>query len=717
MKKMLSILLLVSMWVSVVDARSALDPFGKAKLKALSATTISAGEPTYIGAIIKVADDTAVSQLEMLGVVVFRQRQDLLLACIPDDKIEEVARIVSVQSIRLDAQASPEMNYARPFGGVDKVSAGLNLSQSYDGSGVVVGFADIGFDPNHINFRGENGVSRVRHLVSYKESCASRIELTSAEEIAAWSTDDVESWHATHVAGVLTGSYAENGYQGVAPGADIVATTSQLSDVGILAGVEDIVEYAKEQGKPAVVNLSLGSYIGPHDGTDLFCQYLDMVGEDAVICIAAGNEGHRYNCLSIDVASSDAEYKTFVYDMGTWAGKKIQGYADFWSADSREFSIAMCIYDRRNKTIVYKSSFIGKGSGSVEQWGVASDEYTSDDSEFNDVFSRCFNGYVNIYAEENIENNRYNVTAAYKVENRELEGLYGRYYLGFIIKGSAGMHIDGYADGSYSFFHSHGVEGFIMGDNACSISNIACGYNVAVVGACSTRNTAPTINAVGQTFDFEVDNVAKFSGYGTLIDGRVLPNFCAPGNMIVSSISTPFVETLDEDQKGSLAAMTTAYGREYYWLTECGTSMACPYTAGVFALWLQADPSLDVHQLVDIALSTAQTDYTDITNPRWGAGCIDAYAGLVRVIEQASIDVPKYDECQILLMPKANNVFEIFSPENETLNVKIYSTSGVELYNDFFNGSVTIDLSHLVSGVYVIEIIGNTRLVEKIIVK
>ena len=48
------------MWVSVVDARSALDPFGKAKLKALSATTISAGEPTYIGAIIKVADDTAV---------------------------------------------------------------------------------------------------------------------------------------------------------------------------------------------------------------------------------------------------------------------------------------------------------------------------------------------------------------------------------------------------------------------------------------------------------------------------------------------------------------------------------------------------------------------------------------------------------------------------------------------------------------------------------
>ena len=286
-----------------------------------------------------------------------------------------------------------------------------------------------------------------------------------------------------------------------------------------------------------------------------------------------------------------------------------------------------------------------------------------------------------------------------------------------IIKGSAGMHIDGYADGSYSFFHSHGVEGFIMGDNACSISNIACGYNVAVIGACNSRNATPTISGVEQTFNFSVDNVANFSGYGTLIDGRVLPDFCAPGNMIVSSVSTPYVETLSEEQKNTLAAVASVDGSDYYWLTDCGTSMSCPYAAGVFALWLQANPKLDVHELVEIAQSTAQTIYPDMANPRWGAGCIDAYAGLVRVIEQASIDVPKYDECQILLMPKANNVFEIFSPENETLNVKIYSTSGVELYNDFFNGSMTIDLSHLVSGVYVLEIIGNTRLVEKIIVK
>lgn len=691
-----------------VQAHSALDTRGRLRLKELTADTTEV-EPIYVGAIIKIDDEAILSELDRMGVVIFRQRENLLLACVPIDKIEDVSRLTSVQNIRLDAQAAPVMDCARVFGSVDRVAVGVGLPKGYDGSGVVVGFADVGFDPNHINFKSESGESRVKRLVNYDESRSSRMEMSTEEAIASWTTDDSTAWHATHVAGVLTGSFTMNGFQGVAPAADIVATTSRLSDVGILAGVEDIVEYAKAQGKPAVINLSLGYYVGPHDGTDLFCQYLDKIGEEAVVCIAAGNEGHHYNCLGFDIASSDTEYKTFIYDQSTWVGKRIHGYADFWSADNRGFEVAISIYDRVENVVVYTSPFVG-GDELLAEWGTSS----TDDV----AFATYFEGDVDVYTELNDENNRYNVFLAYDVVNKELDDKFGRYYLGVTVKGDAGMHIDGYTDGSYSFFNSHGVLGYMTGTSVMSISNIACGHNVAVIGACNSRNNVPTVNGNGQTFGFNVSNVAHFSGYGTLSDGRALPHFCAPGNMVVSSISTPYVETLSDTQRGELATTATVDDRDYYWLTECGTSMSCPYAAGVFALWLQADPILDVHQLIDIAQSTAQASYSDIENPRWGAGCIDAHAGMVKVLEQAGLTLPVYDATSILLTDKGFRRFGLVVAGEDEMTIKVYAPDGIEIYaSRAYGGNAEIDMSAFAPGIYIVEITGRNRYVEKIILK
>jgi hypothetical protein len=35
-----------------------------------------------------------------------------------------------------------------------------------------------------------------------------------------------------------------------------------------------------------------------------------------------------------------------------------------------------------------------------------------------------------------------------------------------------------------------------------------------------------------------------------------------------------------------------------------------------------------VANVIDVMQSTARKDFADIADPRWGAGCIDAYAGL-----------------------------------------------------------------------------------------
>ncbi|MBP7965419.1 MAG: S8 family serine peptidase, partial [Paludibacteraceae bacterium] len=68
-------------------------------------------------------------------------------------------------------------------------------------------------------------------------------------------------------------------------------------------------------------------------------------------------------------------------------------------------------------------------------------------------------------------------------------------------------------------------------------------------------------------------------------------------------------------------------------------SMASPFVTGVLATWLQANPSLTPEQVRDILSQTSSVDaYTGTCpNNTWGYGKIDAYAGLVKVIETTPI--------------------------------------------------------------------------------
>ena len=155
----------------------------------------------------------------------------------------------------------------------------------------MAGFCDVGFDPLHPTFLDKNGVSRVKRITQYIENKGLRIVVEGDEAYEEWGTDDSDNYHATHVGGIMAGNGAGSPYVGIARDADIVVSTSTLTDVGLLAGVEDIIDYAKEVGKPCVINLSMGNYIGAHDGTSLFSQYLDMCAEDAIIVLSSGNEG------------------------------------------------------------------------------------------------------------------------------------------------------------------------------------------------------------------------------------------------------------------------------------------------------------------------------------------------------------------------------------------------------------------------------------------
>lgn len=686
----------------------------------LMATESTENKTKYVSAILKITDDADIEFLEVRGVIVLNRRDELLLAFIPLDVVEELSAYTGVSKMSIGKMAIPQLDMARNMATVDAVHAGVDFQQGYDGKGVVTGFSDIGFDPNHINFLDENGLpTRVRRLVNYVDSLGVRIELNDISEITEWKTDRDTEFHATHVAGIMAGGYTINGYGGIAPGADIVATTSDLYDATILAGVEDIVEYARREGKPAVVNLSLGSYTGPHDGTDLFCQYLDRIGEEAIVCLAAGNEGSTYNTLSKTFTTDDSMLKTFIYNK-EWNGKHIHGATDIWSADSRSFDVAVCIYDNTMHKVIYTSDYVAS-VGSDGHWGVASESYATASDQNIEDFNNCFEGYIRVYSELNEDNGRYNVLLVYDVKTLSLDRDYNwsRYCPGIIIKGENGMRVDVFSDGVYSKLRSMGVEGYVSGNSSFSVSNMSCGRNTITIGMCSSRNEVPLLNGSTKKSDYELDRICPHSGYGTLLDGRILPHVCAPGSMIISSISTPYVNNQDDDFKSSLSAVEKLNGLDYYWYSTGGTSMSSPLVAGIFALWLQADPTLTVSEIRDIAMRTSNSMFYDIADPRWGAsGCIDASAGLKEILKDSGVNRLSINK-RLLIEAIGFKKISVTLVSALTPSVNIYDMTGRLVFGSCNAEETTmIDLSQTPAGIYMLEVKdGGERVVERIVVR
>lgn len=680
--------------------------------------TVSEGNSSldsiYYPVIMQLSNDSIKDVLLSLGTIIFRQRENFVLACIPYNSLEQISRLPLINRMSLSQPLSITIDKAKRMTNVDKVYSGLDLPQSYNGYGVVVGIADIGFDPSHVAFND----GRLRRLVCYDELCGKRYDMTSEQEISTWTTDDSTEWHACHVAGILAGNYKGNSYSGIATKSDMVITTSNLYDMAILAGVEDVVEYAKQVGKPAVINMSLGYNLGPHDGSSLINQYLELIGEEAIVCLSSGNDGNKRMGISFDATAEVSELKTFVYDNPNVCGIKMRGAIDLWSRDLRNFLVAVTIYDRISKEFIYTSPFVGSFNGDASTWGIASTSMATENDISIPLFDTDLTGSVRLYSSTNIDNNRYNVYATIDVENhqRDESGQLGRYCIGFIMRANEGVHIDAYADGSGLIFHSLGVPGFTQGNPARSISDLACGKNVIAVGASNSRNTTPQVNENIKVYNFNENEVAYFSSYGTLDDGRILPHFCAPGNMIVAPISGYYIKNMSNELLNTLAVRANVEGKNYYWVSECGTSMASPHAAGVIASWLQADSSLTVHDVIDIAQSTACTNYADFPNPKWGAGNIDAYAGLKEVLKRAGVgNVLAEDTYNLILRNIGYRQIEIYMLNSHFKEAQIYSLSGSLVYT---TKSTTLNMSSLSAGVYVVKVLHSKgESIERILIK
>jgi hypothetical protein len=147
--------------------------------------------------------------------------------------------------------------------------------------------------------------------------------------------------------------------------------------------------------------------------------------------------------------------------------------------------------------------------------------------------------------------------------------------------------------------------------------------------------------------------------------------------------------------------------------------MSCPYVAGSIALWLEADPTLNIDDVKSIIAATSVKDeYTAQADPvQVGYGKFDAYAGLKEVLRrQAGVSDVKVDDSRLMVTSAGKNLFNVFLAGQNTLNAALYNTQGQIVAKQSGNGDeMVFDANGVTAGLYILSV--NGQFSQRVIVK
>lgn len=684
---------------------------------------------------VTVAQGYTVADLYALGLNVIDSTDDMAIVNIPIDEVEALAGNDCVKSISFSRQAAPLMDKAMELsfvGGIHDGSA-TGIDKAYRGKGVYVGLYDTGLDPNHVNFTDGNGNTRVKAVYLANNGKVSSYD--TPENVALFTTDDTGESHGTHVLGTITGSDKVNGtyavrngnsteikngnipYHGLAPDADILVGCGSFDDASINAGIGAVIDRAKRDGKPVIVNLSLGHNRGSHDPRETVNRYLDSRAQDAIIVVAAGNEGDSDMSIQ-STFTKESTLRTSMVPAGSNAKATIYYSAEFWADDNRPFEGAVVLFDKISRKEILSKPITGR-SGSVSF-------STSTDSQFGTNFES--GSSVSARWGVDADTQRFNLYMTNKTTAKNSDVV-----VGVVIYTNANSRINGYTDAfnGYSqdevrFASQTGWARSTSGTAVGSINGMACGYNTISVGAWVSRVDVPNLGGGKTTYNAGsgVGSLANFSSYGMSGDGRQLPIVCAPGAQIVSSVSRYWVST----KKMQEAALSAKYGNGddiYPWYYMQGTSMACPFVSGTIALWLEACPGLRANEVKQIIEKTSDNDSFTSTldqKGRWGAGKINALAGLKEaIVMSASVESTLVDNADqnLMVVAKGGKQFEVSCPGVNNLSCSLYNLQGAAVASaDDSGDTIDLDASSLQEGIYVLSVnAGGQKLSRKLVVK
>lgn len=687
----------------------------------------SRGEATA-SVFITLNEGVSESQIENLGFETIAAIGDMMLI---NGSVEDIIALSDtdlVKSISFPGKAEPMLNAARERSNVEAVIAGTGLPQGYTGKGVIAGIYDSGMDPNHVFFNDADGNTRIKRFWHFNSTNGYATEYSTPERIASFTTDNRASTHGTHTMGCLAGDMTRRGpkwvnldqntgttqsstiksmpFYSAARNADIAAGCGSLDFDNITAAVKNIYNYAKAENKPAVINLSIGSTVGPHDGTDAATRMLNQYAAEYPLFVSAGNEGDDPISIVKTFSASDLTIKTFP----AATSRNYAGIIDIWSKDATPFTTKFVIYNTTTNTIEYEYAINAPGEASVTTSNYTAPGYIHD-PKFDQAFSSSF--VIMAASDNKSTNNRYSCQLQYSLSNNT--GNNGTLILGVIVEGAAGQTAYLTHSSKTAVLSSLNVAGWSNGTSEFSINNLACGSNIIAVGSWTTRTRWALCN--NETYSYKAESnlpyeeVSGFSSYGTLVDGRNLPHFCSPGAGIISSISSYYAAAAGLST--NVCAYWTTGGKSYYWDLEQGTSMASPFAAGCVAAWLEANPNMNPSEIRDIIITTAAPgNGTDEASRRkWGAGKLDAYAGLKKALDLSGVSditLGGNGDKSVMLRETSDGIWEVFAAGAKNISANVYTVSGQLATSVNTSGdTATIDCQSLARGIYIVSVNGS----------
>lgn len=602
-------------------------------------------------------------------------------------------------------------NLSRAASHVDEVHAGTDgLPRGYNGEGVIVSLFDQGIEPGHINFltkdRSECRVRRIWHYNSEYDNLGNlqttESEYYTPESIEAFATDDSTQTHGTHTLGILAGSFGEEAdedYSGMAPASDIVIGCGTLMYSNVVRAIKRFSEYAKEENKPLVVNLSFGDNIGPHDGTDAFPQLLNSLAEEIPIFMSSGNEGELKIALNRTFSEEDSIVRTVITPRSTirnYLGSSWEAACEVqvWSEDGTPFTIETGLWNKSEQKWVFSLPIAPDGEASY----IANGDYAGVSNYQNDDFDYLYtNSAIGVSTGYDPNNNRYTADIWYML-NKLTNHIDRNIIPALFVRGENGKRVDIYCDGDYNEFDDSNIDGWDNGGADGSISNIACGPNTISVGSYCTRMiTEPSVEG----------EVSPFSSWGILPDGRNLPNILAPGDCIASSMSTPFTASDYYSSNTYPAVYGVMYGdnNPFYWTIQQGTSQSSPAMAGIAALWLQANPYLTPAQIKQIAIETAAP--TPTMTAQCGAGKVDALAGIKVALSMVGVEDIYESGRTPFLICRHGSSYTVENACGEYYKMALCDMSGKIVLTRECEGdiSVNIDSNSFSKGIYILDIV------------
>lgn len=675
-----------------------------------------------VGVLLTIKDGCDTKVLETKGLEITGQIGNHIYGKASIDSVDVIAASDGIVAFSLAKKRVLKNDVAREACGVNDVQAGNeDLLKAYNGEGVIAGILDMGLDASHIAFKNSNGENRIKRIWDFSLVFPRTYTESNLDN---FTTDTREESHGTHVLGTIAGScyVTDNGndYHGIAPATDIAISCGSSSDDDLLDGVGRIIDYATEVGKPVVINMSLGNNLGPHDGSDTFTAALnELAGKDNVtIFLASGNEGSNNVALvteltedkpSVKTLLSSNDYTSLYYNNVSYTNQGI-GYIDVWSEDNSPLDVYLDIIDLTTPdTPIYSlklgetPQYIGIGNA---WYGYLSGRPTSV-AEFSNNYD---NGFIGGYTEINSANNRFNATIGIYLDAKA--ATYSTTAVSLRVEGNPGQKAFIYNDALGLDFTSKHVEGFSAPTADGSISSMACGHNTISVGSFTTRKSSASNSSVG--------SVSSFSSWGVLNDGRIMPDFVAPGSVIYSAMSTylassPYYQYLAAIYP-KVDTTTDSNEKEYYWTSMEGTSMSTPFATGVGALLLSVNPELQTEDIRTILKETATAP--DIYEPKWGAGKLNVLEAVKRAEQMSSIEKVADPKRQMTFIPDGYNRWQVYAPAEDRLEITVTAMTGNAVMNTSGTNDISIDLNDLPAGIYILTATGSkSRQSGKIAVK